>query len=280
VKYGVTFPELDPRELLDLGQEAERAGWDGVFTWDGHFGANVWVSLAGLAARTERVRIGTMLTPVSRRRPWELAQETATLDRLSNGRLILAVGLGAADMGFDKVGEETDRKARAALLDEGLEIVTGMWANKQFSYEGRRYQLREAGGYAPAQSPRVPIWVVGAWPRMKSMRRAVRYDGLLPWVINADGSHQPFNTDGTHINASPDEIRAMYDFAAGQRAPDQPFDIIIEGETPGDDAARASAIIAPYADAGVTWWLENVWDSAARKGVKGMRARVRQGPPR
>jgi alkanesulfonate monooxygenase SsuD/methylene tetrahydromethanopterin reductase-like flavin-dependent oxidoreductase (luciferase family) len=272
VKYGVTFPNLDPRELVDLSQEAERAGWDGVFTWDGHFGPNAWVNLAGVAARTERVRIGTMLTPVSRRKPWELAQETATLDRLSNGRLILAVGLGAPDTGFDKVGEETDRKARAALLDEGLAIITQFWKGEDFSHKGERYTLRKAGGYAPVQTPRVPIWVVGAWQRPKSMRRALRYDGLLPYKMTPEGSYEP---------STADDIRAMRAFADERRESSAPYDIILEGETPGDDPEGARAIVAPYVDAGATWWLENVWDTPASKGgIEGMRARVRQGPPR
>ena len=130
---------------------------------------------------TERIRIGTMLTPVSRRRPWKLASEAATLDHLSNGRVILPVGLGALNVGFEQFGEETERKVRAELLDEGLDIITGLWSQKAFHYEGKHYHVQTTWGTLSLQQPRIPIWVTGAWPpHMKSMRRALRYDGLLP----------------------------------------------------------------------------------------------------
>src|SRR5437588_6335879 len=126
MQYGLTFPWVDPRTFAELAHEAEAIGWDGVFYWDGISIHELpiydpWVALAGAAMRTERVRLGTMLTPLSRRRPWKLARETVTLDHLSKGRLILSVGLGTLDDGgFTKVGEATDRKVRAQLLDEGL----------------------------------------------------------------------------------------------------------------------------------------------------------------
>ena len=151
--------------------------------------------------QTERIHLGTMLTPLSRMRPWKLASETATLDRLSNGRVILSVGLGAVDTGFEAFGEVTDRKTRAELLDEGLDILTGLWRGQPFSYNGGHYQIKETSFYPPpppVQQPRIPIWVVGAWPRMKSMRRALRYDGLLPNVLGDEG--QPRET-------TPDDIR-------------------------------------------------------------------------
>ena len=127
MRYGFVYPGGDARDAAECAREAERAGWDGFFVWEPVWGVDAWITLAGVAMRTKRIRIGTMITPVSRRRPWKLASETATLDRLSNGRLILAVGLGATDTGFIQFGEETDRKTRAELLDEGLDIVTGLW---------------------------------------------------------------------------------------------------------------------------------------------------------
>lgn len=274
MQYGLTLPtSVDARTLAELAYEAEEVGWDGVFYWDVIFGNDPWVTLAAVAMRTERIRVGTMLTPVSRRRPWKLAGETVTLDHLSNGRLILPVGLGAPDTGFDKVGEETDRKVRAKMLDEGLDVLTGLWSGQPFSYSGEHYHIQDVTfSPTPLQSPRIPIWVVGAWPRMKSMRRVLRYDGVLPMKMNDDGSF---------AEMTPADIQAMKTFIDEQRSLTSPFDIVMEGETPGDDHEKAAAIVGPLAQAGVTWWLEAVWASPqTRGGLEGMRTRIKQGPPR
>jgi hypothetical protein len=274
MQYGLTLPtSLDARTLAELAHEAEEVGWDGVFYWDVIFGNDPWVALAAVAMRTERIRMGTMLTPVSRRRPWKLAGETVTLDHLSNGRLILPVGLGAPDTGFDKVGEETDRKVRAKMLDEGLDVLTGLWSGQPFSYSGEHYHIQDVTfSPTPLQSPRIPIWVVGAWPRMKSMRRVLRYDGVLPMKMNDDGSF---------AEMTPADIQAMKTFIDEQRSQTSPFNIVMEGETPGDDYEKATAIVGPLAQAGVTWWLEAVWASPqTRGGLEGMRTRIKQGPPR
>ncbi len=274
MQYGLTLPtSLDARTLAELAHEAEEIGWDGIFYWDVIFGNDPWVALAAVAMRTERIRMGTMLTPLSRRRPWKLACETVTLDHLSNGRLILPVGLGAPDTGFDKVGEETDRKTRAKMLDEGLDVLTGLWSGQPFSYSGEHYHVQDVTfSPTPLQSPRIPIWVVGAWPRMKSMRRVLRYDGVLPMKMNDDGSF---------AQMTPADIQTMKTFIDERRSQTTPFDIVMEGETPGDDREKAAAIVRPLAEAGVTWWLEAVWASPeSQGGLEGMRTRIKQGPPR
>src|SRR5438552_6600128 len=161
MQYGFIIPGGDLHTIIELASDAEAAGWDGVFYWDGIYIESAglmydpWVVLAAMAMRTERVRIGAMLTPLSRRRPWKLARETVTLDHLSRGRLILPFGLGALDDGgFAKVGEETDRKVRAQLLDEGLEILTGLWSGKPFSFHGQHYSVEEMTFLPPpVQSP-------------------------------------------------------------------------------------------------------------------------------
>jgi len=212
VKYGFIIPGGTAAIHVEMAQEIEAAGWDGVFVADAVYWTDPWVSLAGVAMRTERVRLGTMLTPVSRRRPWELASETATLDQLSNGRVVLPVGLGAVDTGFERVGEATDRRVRAQLLDEGLELITRFWSGEPFSYHGEHYNVDwEAGMWtcSPVQSPRIPIWVVGVWPRMKSMRRALRWDGLLLDMMDEKGEH---------VRATPDDVRAIKaSIKAGER---------------------------------------------------------------
>ena len=134
MNFRFVFPGGEALAAAGCAQAAEAAGWDRIFIWEPVWGVDAWVSLTAAALRTQRVRLGTMLTPLSRMRPWKLAGETATLDRLSNGRVILAVGLGAPETGFANFGEVTDRKTRAELLDEGLEILTGIWRGQPFSF--------------------------------------------------------------------------------------------------------------------------------------------------
>ena len=276
MQYGFIIPRGDVETILEMAIEAEEAGWDGVFYWDG---INIesagpmydpWVVLGAMALQTKRVRLGAILTPPSRRRPWKLARETVTVDHLSHGRLIVPVGLGTIDDGgFAKVGEATDRKVRAELLDESLEILTGLWSGKPFHFQGKHYHLDEMTFQPPpVQSPRIPIWVVGAWPSMKSMQRVLRYDGLLPAKVTSS------ENDNT---ITPDDIRAMKAYVETHRTLATPFDIVWEGETPGDDRERAVQIIQPFIDAGITWWTESRWFT---EDIEAIRTRIRQGPPR
>jgi hypothetical protein len=277
VRYGLIIPRGEIREIAELAHEAEVAGWDGVFYWDGIFIEGVtevydpWVVLAAMAMRTERVRLGAMLTPPARRRPWKLARETTSVDRLSNGRLILPVGLGTLDDGgFTRVGEPTDRRTRAERLDESLAILTGLWSGEPFAYNGQHYQM-DAMTFlpTPVQRPRIPIWVVGAWPRTKSMTRALRYDGVIPHKLNPDGSMGEI---------APADIADMRAFITQQRMEATPYDIVWEGRTPGDDPAAAAAIVRPFVEAGITWWIEAMW--SAPNELTDIRARIHQGPPR
>jgi alkanesulfonate monooxygenase SsuD/methylene tetrahydromethanopterin reductase-like flavin-dependent oxidoreductase (luciferase family) len=228
-----------------------------------------WIALTAMALHTERVRIGTMVTPIARRRPWKLARETVTLDHLSKGRLILPVALGSAEDGaFSKVGEETDRKVRAQKLDEGLAILAGLWSGRPFSFSGQHYQMDEMTFLpTPVQSPRIPVWVVGAWPKRKSMRRALRWDGLLP-AIEAESAA----ADVREIKAYVDE----------QRVAQTPFDIVIEARSSGSDRQKAISTVQAFVEAGATWWLESVWMRLGPlpHSVDGIRRRIEQGPPR
>ena len=271
MRYGFIIPRGDPRTVAELASEVEEAGWDGAFHWDGIYVGegweiyDPWVVMAAMAMRTERVRIGAMLTPPARRRPWKLARETVTLDHLSGGRLVLPVGLGALDDGgFSKVGEPTDRRVRAQLLDESLEIMTGLWSGEPFSYEGEHYRMEEMTFLPPpVQEPRIPIWVVGAWPSKKSMNRALRYDGLLAYTTRGE--------------VTPEDIREMREYVEENRETDGAFDIVWEGETPGDDPEGAARVVRPFAEAGITWWIESMWSPPNEPDD--LRARIRQGPP-
>lgn len=281
MKYGFVLPFGDARMAADLARAAERAGWDGVFVWEPVWGNDAWVSLTAAAMQTDHIRLGTMLSAVSRMRPWKLASEAASLDKLSNGRVILGVGLGAVDSGFEAFGEITERRTRAELVDEGLDIMTGLWRGLPFKYDGKHYKVDVnkktfpmSAPPPPVQKPRIPIWVVAAWPRPRSMRRALRCDGLLPNIMGEDGRVRMGPP-------TPDEIRAIRSYVDSHRTETTPFDIVVEGRTPGDNLPQAQASIRPYADAGATWWLEAIWDAPHNsKGLEIIRARIEQHPPR
>jgi alkanesulfonate monooxygenase SsuD/methylene tetrahydromethanopterin reductase-like flavin-dependent oxidoreductase (luciferase family) len=275
LRYGFLIPTGDPRTVAELAREVEEAGWDGAFYWDGICVGGVdtydpWVVMAAMAMRTERVRMGAVLTPPARRRPWKLARETVALDHLSDGRLVLPVGLGALDDGgFSKVGEPTDRKVRAQLLDESLEILTGLWSGEPFSYAGEHYRLDEMTFLPrPVQKPRIPVWVVGAWPSRKSMGRALRYDGVLAATVGGNAESP---------SVTPETISEIKDYVGENREEDGTFDIVWEGQTPGEDPRQAASIVRPFAEAGATWWIESPWTPPNEPDD--LRVRIKQGPP-
>lgn len=266
MRFGFVVPWGDAAEIGELAAVAEGSGWDGLFVWEGLYGVDAWVSLAVAATRTTRIKLGTMLTPLSRRKPWELAGQVATVDRLSGGRVILTVGLGAIDSGFAEFGEETDRRIRAELLDEGLDVMRALWTGKPVSYEGRHYHLTPSEfpsiGHT-AQTPRPPIWCVGALGRAKPMRRALALDGLVPQVVDTDGARQASLAE---LTAAIDEVRAATD--------GRDFDVVIEGS----DQEHCPAA---WASAGATWWLESLWSAVGEADpVAAAHDRLRAGPPR
>ena len=275
MKFGFVFPGGEARAAADLAYAAEQAGWDGFFVSEPVWGVDAWVSLAASAMRTGRIRLGTLISPLSRMRPWDVAGRAAALDRLSGGRVILSAGLGAVDTGFAAFGEVADRKTRAELLDEALDIITGLWRGQPFSYDGKHYHVRPTTFYPPpppVQQPRIPIWVVGAWPHEKSMRRALRYDGLIPRAVPPG---EPAR------QASVDELREIGAYIRQQRTSGGAFDVAVEGETPGGDASAAREVVRAWAEAGATWWNETMWGTLDDPhGPEAILARVKQGPPR
>lgn len=276
MRYAINIPCFgdfgDPRVVADLAREAEAAGWDGFFLWD-HIGsdwpapiADPWIELAAIAATTQRIKIGPMVTPIPRRRPWKLAHETVTLDLLSSGRLILGVGIGSDSIGreYSAYGESPDDKLHAAMLDEGLEVLTGLWSGESFSYSGQHYTINNARYLPqPVQSPRIPIWVAGVWPSKRPFRRAARWDGVVP----LERSERP---------PTPDEVREMLAYIQQYRDSADPFDIIVAGYTGDKDPAQAAALLGDYAAAGATWWQEGFLPEDSAENA---RQRIRQGPP-
>ena len=180
MKFGFVVPWGDADDIGDLAEAAELAGWDGLFVWEPVWGVDAWISLGLAAVRTSRIRLGTMLTPPSRRRPWELAGQVATVDRLSNGRVTLSVGLGAVDSGFDKFGEECDKRVRAELMDECLDIMCGLWAGQPFTYAGRA--LPDRADRVPDARPHRPA-ATGA-DLVRRRRSVVR----SRWLGHTDGT--------------------------------------------------------------------------------------------
>lgn len=274
MRFALNVPNFgeygDARVLAGLAREAEESGWDGFFIWD-HIAwegaenyADPWISLAAIAVQTKGIKLGPMVTPLPRRRPWKVAHEAATLDRLSGGRLILGVGIGGRKREFDFLGEEPDAKRRAAMLDEGLEILTEMWSAEPFTYQGTHYEISEAQlTPPPVQRPRIPIWVAGTWPRKNPFRRALRWDGYAP--VGKAGSP-----------LTPEDVREMSEAVADQRG-DEPFEVRVTGSTNGASPDEARREVARFAEAGATWWDENLLSSGM--SLEEARGRVRLGPP-
>ena len=284
MRYGLALPNGgvcgDARILAELGCLAEEAGWDGVFVEDyivhQSDGAvptcDPWIALAAMAVGTRRVRLGTSVTPLSRRRPWKVAREAVALDQLSDGRFILGVGSGDAnEAGFSRVNEARDAKERAAMLDEALDVILGLWTGEPFSYQGRHFQVNAMTFLpTPVQKPRIPILVGGGWPLRGPSLRAARYDGCCLYKQHAGEEFADW---------TPAEVRELLAFIEEHRTEEQraaPYEIMLGGRERSDDWERDRALMGSLAEVGVTWWVEYV--SAGELDV--MRESVRRGPLR
>ncbi len=274
MKFGIVHTLADVRLAGELASQAEEAGWDGFFVGEAVWHQDPWVMLSAAAMRTSRIRLGTLVVQMPRHSPWKLASETATLDNLSDGRVILGVGPGIYYYGYQAFKDEvTDKKTRAELMDEGLDLLTLLYAGEPFQYNGKHYHVdltaldKQYYPPRPVQQPRIPIWMVGAWPRMKSMQRVLKCDGLLPNKINPDGQM---------AEVQPEDLRQMKAYLNANRGPAAPFDIIAEGNTLGLDDAQAEAKLRPWIEAGATWWIEAPYGATKDQALE----RLRQGPPR
>ena len=281
MRHGLTVPNFgllgDPTVLVSLARDAEAAGWDGFFVWD-HLLVDrswrttitdAWTVLAAIAAGTVRIRFGPMVAALPRRRPWLVARATASLDVLSGGRLILGVGLGwPTDPDFAAVGDEEDLRRRAEMLDESLAILEGCWSGEPFAFEGRHYRLAEAVWLPrPVQRPRIPVWCAALRPfREGPLRRAARWDGIFP------------ATDEYDLVSAPEMAKVAARVAAHRAPGAGPFDLVVQGMTGGLDPAADEAEVAPYREAGATWWLELLTEWQG--DLDAIRTRVRRGPPR
>ena len=279
MRFGILVPNFgnccgSPRELAELAVEAEDSGWDGLFIFDHILYSNdervplvdPWIALAAIAMNTKRMRIGPLVTPIARRRPWKLARETVSIDQLSNGRLTLGVGLGdPTDVEFTSLGENGEDRMRAAKLEEGLEVLVGLWSGEPFSYLGKHYEVRNVQFLPrPLQSPRIPIWVAGRWPRRAPILRAARWDGVFPLGL----------ARGSKLN--PAEIRKVLCFIRNHRTATTPYDIV--ATSGANSQVDDSEMLRAYAAAGATWWMTDMrrW----RNSREELRSQIRKGPPR
>ena len=234
---------------------------------------DAWSLLAAIAASTTRVRIGTLLTPLPWRRPWKVASQVATVDQLSQSRVILTVGLGAVSTDLPKTGEPEALRERAERLDEGIQLIRTLWQGGT-RYQGKhfRYQAGEAPGHdlnqmvQPVQA-RIPIWVVGVWPRRRSMRRVLACEGIVP----------QYQLPGR--DPAPEDARQLREWLSANGAPG--IDLIAEGNTPPDDPAGAAGAVRPWGDAGCSWWLESRWELPhhSQERLDEVRRRLLAGPP-
>jgi alkanesulfonate monooxygenase SsuD/methylene tetrahydromethanopterin reductase-like flavin-dependent oxidoreductase (luciferase family) len=210
-------------------------------------------------------------------RPWKLASEIATLDNLSDGRVILSVGLGAIETGWSEFGEEVNRKIRAELLDESLDILQGLFKGGPFNYNGNHYKIKEFTHFpppSPIQKPSVPIWVVGAWNHSKSMNRVIKYNEILPTIINEQKEFQKLTK--SHVS----EIR---EYIETNKENEKNIDIIIESHNIEDDRVNnltsRDKIYNEWEEVGATWWIEGMWDIMKDKNIKEkLKDRIKIGP--
>lgn len=277
MRFAIYLPTVkefaDVRLLVELAVDAERAGWDGVFVWDVLSlslderpwpQVDAWSCLAAIAAATSRIRIGPIVEAVARRRPWKLARETASVDQLSGGRLVLGVGLGAdPEAEFAAFGEDDDARVRAEKLDEGLALLTKLWTGRPVVHRGRHFRVKRTTFLPrPRQTPRVPIWGGGSWPNVAALRRALRWDGFVP-------IHPEWPDDVL----TPEAYRAITALVKADRR-SRRFDLGLVTTHAGDRPALTNDVVRRYAACGVTWWLQS------RDTPRKMRATIRRGPPR
>ena len=288
VRFAIGVPNLgayaDPATLADLARLAERSGWDGVFSWEGVWRQDPWVQIAAAAVRTERVRFGTVITPVSRYRPWDLASLVGSVDRLSGGRVTVGVGLGAVNSNWSAFEPDEGRAVRVRKVDEGLELWSRLLAGDAFRHDGEfssvdlTEPVEPEGPPPPVQTPHPPVWVVGMLvpgrTRQRSLERASRWQGIFP--ATAGG---PEGSSGLTLESLAEIVDRVKALRAEAGLPWEGYDVVVEGDSHGD-FGDVHGSPGPWAKAGATWWLESWWDvPPGPDGVAELRRRVAAGPP-
>src|ERR671921_504836 len=273
--YGIVTANLgeyaDPRVVVRVAQVAEEAGWEAFFVWDhmgfvwGSASSDPWINLSAVAVSTGRLKLGTAITPLARRRPQVVANALGSLDLLSGGRMIFGAGLGGVIEEFTAFGEAGAAKERAAMLDEGLTVLDRLWSGEMVTHHGQYYDVENVSlAPLPLQRPRIPIWIGGESP--PALRRAARWDGWLAPTTSPDGT-PIMDKDPGRIAEKVAEIRR-------HRTTDTPFAVAVDGYSEPADSALPDA----YEAAGATWWLESIHDGRERPDE--MLERIKAGPPK
>lgn len=290
MRFGFVVPFADARDFATLAKRGEDAGWDAVFTWEAVYGVDAWVTLGAAAMLTQQIRLGTLLTPVSRVRPWDLASRVGTVDRLSGGRTILGAGLGALHEGWTAFEPDEGRRTRAGKLDESLAIYAGLLAGQPFAYEGTHYSARPTDFNLPdppVQRPHPPVWVVGAYTadrvNQPSLDRAARWEGLIPQVVDvreADGG--ALERGSRHVR-DPGELAAVVAEVRRRREAAglawAGYEVVIEADSTGE-FVDLPGTPTDWSAAGATWWVESWWTlPRGDAGLAEVGRRVDAGPP-
>lgn len=246
---------LSVKDTVEFAVAAEEGGWDGIFVsdsiWDGF--SDPWTVLAAIATRTERIVLGTWITPVPQQLPWRLAHTLASLDQLSDGRVLLGAGLGTR---WDHLmfGGSYDGPALGRAYDEALEIITALWRGETVDVTGEFFTVREGAlPVLPVQQPRIPILAGCWWPARRPFQRGARWDGIMPtWPALLGDQEGPEGQQptGRDIVAEFREMMGYY-----HSLTDTPGEVIVPA-VPGDDFRSACE------ELGVTWLLRSRFDSA------------------
>ncbi len=275
MRFAIGVPNVaafaDPVFLVEIAAMTEQAGWDGFFVWD-HLlyrppeptAVEPWSIVAAAAAITFRVRLGVLLTALPRRHPALMAQQVATIDLLSRGRVVFGAGLGSIPEEYISFGEDGDPHVRARKLDEALDLVCAIWSGEPVQYHGEFYSVDAPALLPqPLQRPRPPIWLGGRWPNRAPFRRAAHYDGVMP--THAAHEHGSFMT--------PSQLGVIVEYVQAHRRVAQPMEVVMEGES--TDAEHLGELCGSYAEVGLTWWVEKLgwwrgdFDAAFRRVVAG-----------
>ena len=286
MRYGFVVPFADAGEFAEVAALGERHGWDAVFTWESLYGEHAWVTLAAAATQTSRIRLGTLLTPASRHRPWDLASMVSSVDRLSGGRVVMSVGLGALHSGWTRFEPDEGRALRAAKLDESLAVYRGLLSGEPFRYEGVHYPVGPEGKDAPplppppAQRPHPPVWVVGAYrpgrDSQPSLERAARWQGVLPTVAVPGAKPGSPHLTLESVAEALGVVRRLREEAG---LPWEGYDVVIEGDSTGE-FVKSAGTPEQWGSIGATWWIESWWSvEPGLAGLAEIRRRVAAGPP-
>jgi hypothetical protein len=283
MRFGFVVPFADPVEFTELAVLGEEHGWDGIFTWEALWGTDAWVTLGAAAMVTSRLRLGTLLTPAGRHRPWDLASRVGTVDRLSGGRAIMSVGLGALHDGWLAFEADEGRRVRAERLDECLAIYAGLMHGQPFSFDGQHYSARPTDFMLPpppVHLPHPPVWVVGAHlvgrSRQPSLERAARWDGLLPAVVDGEPVAGGAGYDLRSFAEAVRVVRALRDDLG---LPWEGYDRVVEADSSGE-FVQLEGRPSDWEQAGATWWVESWWSvEPGPAGRAEVRRRVQAGPP-